>query len=240
MLIVFALATALSAAEPAAAQTATPGCAPTSGAVEAAFQAVQSSVEARDVRTLEAIVHPGFEMLHGSGATEQRDAWLKLVSAGTLLRQTAELSDFSDFGVTTSVVGSIAFRTAIVRYTSSGRDLWVRGTVTFICDMDRWRQLRQQSTVIGEGQSAVLTKASDYVGFYSIPGGDRFEIMDDAGLLTLRWANGARLPLTPRGGDRFNSGPTSQIDFSRSKNGAVVAVTRIGPAGVLWAATRQR
>lgn len=206
-------------------------------AVEAAFQAVQRAVEAQDVSALDALVHPQFEMLHALGQIESRDTWLRLVATGRLPRQTARITEY---GVTIRVIGSTALRSSVVRFrdTRAGRDMWMRGTATFVREGDRWQQLRQQSTFLGEGPVADLKSGSDYIGTYAIPGRDGFQIVEKDGLLSLHWATGATLPLLPQGGDRFGSGPTSHMIFPRDGEGTVTGATRLGPEGPWWTAVR--
>jgi hypothetical protein len=205
--------------------------------VEAAFQAVQQAVERRDAPALEKLVHPQFEMLHGLGQIEQRDGWLALVQSGRLPRQTAERREYH---VTIRLVGPVALRGSIVRFRDSrlNRDMWLRGTATFVHENGGWRQVRQQSTLLGDAPSAELARAEDYVGAYDIRGRDGFRIVAAESLLLLHWKTGAVLPLTPQGADRFGAGPTSHMSFARDATGAITAVTRSGPEGAWWTASR--
>lgn len=205
--------------------------------VEAAFQAVQRAVEARDAAALEALVHPEYEMLHALGQIERRDSWIGLVRTGRLPRQTAEIREF---GVTVRRVGSTAVRGSVVRFRDArlGRDMWLRGTATFVREGELWRLLRQQSTLLSDAPTADAARLEDYAGAYEIKGRDGFRIVAADGLLYLRWAGGAELPLIPQGGDRFGSGPTSHIVFQRNAAGAVASAERSGPEGRWWTAAR--
>ena len=205
--------------------------------VEAAFQAVQSAVERRDADTLRRIVHPAFEMLHALGQIETREDWLKLVESGRLPRQTTERREHE---IAVQVVGDTAVRGSILRMRdrANGRDMWLRGTATFVRIDGAWVQLRQQSTLLHDGALADAPPADDYIGRYGIPGRDGFAVVAGEGYLSLRWAGGATLPLLPMGGDRFAAGPTSTLAFVRDADGRVSGATRTGPEGMWWTATR--
>jgi hypothetical protein len=206
--------------------------------VETAFQSVQQAVEARDVAALESLVHPEFEMLHALGQIEGRAGWLALVRSGRLPRQTAERHEYD---VTVRLAGPIGLRGSIVRFrdTRLGRDMWMRGTATFVREDGRWRQIRQQSTLLSDAPMADLARADDYVGAYDIPGRDGFRVAFEDGLLHVQLASGAVLPLVPLGADRFGAGPTSHMTFIRDAAGQVVTVTRAGPEGPWWTAQRR-
>ncbi len=205
--------------------------------VEAAFQAIQRAVEARDVARLEQLVHPDFEMLHALGQIERRTTWLALVGSGRLPRQTAEIREYE---AEIRLFGATAVRGSIVRFRDRrlGRDMWLRGTATFVREGALWRQIRQQSTMLHDGPLADAENLSDFIGDYAIPGRDGFRIEAAGELLAVRWATGARLPLVPIGTDRFGAGPTSTIEFARASSGAVTSATRSGPEGRWWTATR--
>lgn len=205
-------------------------------AIEATVAAIQRAVEARDVATLERLVHPAFEMLHGFGQIERRDTWLALIRSGRLPRQTSAISEY---GVRTHIVGQVAVRGSIVRFRdpNAKRDTWLRGTGTFVRQGDQWVQLRQQSTLLSDYASADAGPFADYLGEYSIPGRDGFAIVEEDGLLALRWKTGAVVPLLPQGTDRFGSGAISWVSFGRS-NGRVATMTRFGSEGAWWTATR--
>lgn len=205
--------------------------------VEAAFQQVQRAVEARDLSTLERLVHPDFEMLHALGQIEPRASWFALVGSGRLPRQTA---DRREYEVSIQLFGDTAVRGSIVRFRDSRlrRDMWLRGTATFVRDGSAWRQIRQQSTLLHDGPTAEAASLADFAGDYSIPGRDGFRIEVAEDLLHLRWSTGARLPLVPLGADRFGAGPTSTIAFTRDPSGRASAATRSGPEGIWWTASR--
>ncbi|KAB8317085.1 nuclear transport factor 2 family protein [Tolypothrix campylonemoides VB511288] len=205
--------------------------------VEAAFQAVQAAVERRDGATLRAIVHPDFEMLHALGQIDSRDAWLALVDTGRLPRQTTERHEAE---IAIRVVGDTAVRGSVLRMRdrARGRDMWLRGTATFVRVEGRWLLLRQQSTLLHDGPLADPPDAAAYAGRYDIPQRDGFAIEPADGYLRLRWSNGATLPLITMGDDRFAAGPDSTLAFARDADGRVVSATRSGPEGAWWTATR--
>jgi hypothetical protein len=93
---------------------------------------------------------------------------------------------------------------------------------------------------LGEWPVADLKGAADYLGSYAIPGRDGFQIVEENGLLFLRWSSGAKLPLLPQRRDRFGSGPTSHLTFTRDSVGSVTGASRFGSEGVWWTAVRQR
>ncbi|MDT8758806.1 DUF4440 domain-containing protein [Sphingomonas psychrotolerans] len=204
--------------------------------IEALVQTIQRAVEARDAATLERLTHPQFEMLHGFGQIDRRDTWLALVRGGKLPRQTA---DIREYGVKTRVIGPVALRSAIVRFrdVKLRRDTWHRSTGTFLRDGGHWVQLRQQSSLLSDASSADAGPLADYLGEYAIPGRDGFALVEQDGLLTLRWTTGAEIPLLPQGPDRFGSGAISYVSFARS-GGRVVSMTRFGGEGAWWTATR--
>ena len=204
--------------------------------IEALVQTLQHAIDARDLGTLERLVHPEFEMLHGFGQIDSRATWLALVRSGKLARQSEEMREF---GVRTRITGTVAVRNAIVRFrdTRGKRDAWHRSTTIFLRDKGHWMQLRQQSGLLSEAPSADAGPLADYLGSYAIPGRDGFDIVEQDGLLALRWTTGATVPLLPLGPDRFASGPISFVNFART-GGQVVAVTRSGVDGPWWTATR--
>lgn len=211
---------------------------PQAAEVEAAFRAIQAAVERRDRAALEQRVHPAFTMLHALGQVEDRATWLALVESGRLPRQTAGLHEAE---TSIQVVGDTALRSSILRMRNAGeqRDGWLRATATFVRVDGRWLQLRQQSSLLHDAPLTDATTLDAYAGDYAIPGRDGFSITPAGQHLTLRWANGARLPLVPAGPDRFGAGPTSVMVFARDASGRVSAVTRSGPEGPWWTATRQ-
>jgi ketosteroid isomerase-like protein len=225
-----AAAAMLVVAQPAPAETG-------SAEVNAAFQSVQQAVEARDLKALDRLVHPGFEMLHGLGQVDTRATWFELVASGRLPRQQAGRREYD---VTVQIVGDTAVRGSIVRFRDERqrRDLWLRGTATFARQNGRWLLVRQQSTALHDAPLTDARRLAEYGGAYAIPGRDGFSITANADYLLLRWANGAVLPLVPIGPDRFGAGPTSTMTFERSADGRVAGVTRAGPEGRWWTATR--
>ena len=225
-----AMAAAICVAAPAAAAS------DEAQAIETLVQTIQRAVETRDVATLERLTHPQFEMLHGFGQIERRDTWLALVRGGKLPRQTANIREY---GVKTRVIGPVALRSAIVRFRDAKlkRDTWHRSTGTFLRYGDHWVQLRQQSGLLSDAPSADAGPLGDYLGDYAIPGRDGFTLIEQDGLLTLRWTTGAELPLLPQGSDRFGAGAISYVSFKRS-GGRVVSMTRFGSEGPWWTATR--
>lgn len=206
--------------------------------VEAAFQAVQEAVEARDVPHLRELVHPRFEMLHAFGQVDEFDVWLALVASGRLPRQTADIREYDR---RFSRVGETAIRSSIVRFrdAKNKRDSWLRGSTVFVREGGRWRELRHQSALLHETPTADAARLDDYLGTYAIPDRDGFRLVEQDGLLHLVWATGARLPLVPIGPDRFGVGPLSTMTFARNGAGAVVSVTRADTERTWWTATRQ-
>ena len=207
--------------------------------VETSFQSIQRAVESGDVKTLRRLVDPRFEMLHGLGQLDKRDAWLALVRKGNLPRQTQERREYARV---ITVAGTVAIRQSIVRLRDSKtkHDMWMRSSMVFIKERGLWRQLRQQSTMLSDSPSADVARLDDYLGTYRIPGRDGFDIVSRDGLLILRWANGAELPLVPHGPDTFGSGMTSSVAFGRDQSGKIVSATRSGPDGPWWTATPVR
>lgn len=224
-----ALAAPLQAAEPSADERA----------VRAAFETVQQAIDARDIATLEQWIHPDFVMQHALGQSDTRDTWFAQIGAGTLARQSALRTEF---GPTLTVAGDTALIRSLVRlyYPAEKRAGWLRSTTVFVRQDGRWLQINQQSGQVHEGPAEAPGNLEDFAGTYAIPRRDGFEIRPHDEYLDLVWANGAVLPLIPKGGDRFAAGLTSEIVFERGETGTVVSAIRTGNDGVRWWTAQRR
>jgi ketosteroid isomerase-like protein len=202
-------------------------------AVEAAFQQVQRAIRDRDGAALERLVHPEFEMLHGGGQVERRDAWLRIVQAGTLSRQRDEPTEFE---VTIRTLGPVAYRSSLVRFRNPGAngEQWVRGTAMFLREAGGWRQFRHQSSMLYDGPITEAKNLEDYVGIYDVPGREPFRVSAHGAYLTLHLPSGASVPLIPAGPDRFASGISSVVTFTRGPARAVTGISRGGREGPPW------
>lgn len=219
----------------AALAAAAPTC---SEPVEQVFGRLQQAIKARDLQALERIAHPDFVMQHELGVTEPRREWLRLVAAGRLGRQNA---DATEHQVTIRSNGLVATRTALVRFRDGGRDQWLRGSATFVCEGGEWRQWMHQSSLLSEATSFdPPARRADDLASFRIPGRavDEFTLSEEDGVLMLDWETGARLPLTPLGPDRYGAGATSFVRLERDASGKLVAVTRGDGERNWWTARR--
>jgi ketosteroid isomerase-like protein len=207
-------------------------------AVRTAFNALQAAVEAKDTARLALLVHPRFTMQHALGQVDTRSVWLKLVAGGRLARQVAERREYDPEVV---IAGDTALIRSLVRlrYPDEGRVAWLRSTAVFVREGGRWLQLNQQSSHLHDGPVQELDRLADFAGAYAIPNREGFSIRAKEDYLELTWASGAVLPLFPDGGDRFGSGPTSTVSFTRTSAGAVEGAERRGSDGAVWWTARR-
>lgn len=198
--------------------------------VEAAFQAIQTAAKNKDLSALQRLVDEGFVMFHGYGPSEPRDTWLKLIAAGRLARQTAEVKESN---TRIRLFGDTAVRSGIVRFRRAdlNQDTWLQGTAAFIRRGGAWRAISQQSTLLHEGPIVQVSGLQEYAGTYAIPNRDGFTVKDAQDYLALKWTTGAEMPLIPLGGDRFVSAYGSTMTFERDAAGKVDGVVRHGSGG---------
>ena len=138
------------------------------------------------------------------------------------------------------VFDGTAFRSSIMRFRDAppGRDTWVQGIGTFVLRNGQWRELRHQSTLLHQADTAEPQPVRAFTGNYRIRGRGNLRVVPAGDILLLQWESGVRLPIVPLGGDRFGAGPNTIVTFLRDRCGQVVSATRAGGQGALWSADR--
>jgi len=161
-------------------------------AVERLRRALQSS----DRKALDALIAPGFVMVHSTGAVEQRDAYLASLAQRGPATHAAMIVEGTQVRVHDG-------RTAVVVQTShrdpatEGTELRLRNTSTWIERGGTWMVVAAQSTrlpVLPRGMPVTAGELEPLVGTYVEPDGSRFTVDRERERLVWHGTRGAGVP----------------------------------------------
>jgi len=177
--------------------------------VQAAVGRLREALQTSDRRALDALIAPGFVMVHSTGAVEQRDAYL-----ASLARGTAAAS--REMTIESTQVRVFEGRTAVVVQTShhgpgpEGTELRLRNSSTWIERNGAWVVVAAQSTrlpVLPRGAPVPTAELEPLVGTYVETDASRFTVEREGERLVWRGTRAGgvpwRLELVPVGAGKF-------------------------------------
>ena len=177
--------------------------------VLAAVARLREALQSSDRKALDGLIAPGFVMVHGTGALEQRDAYLASLARGGLVNRRPMTVEATQVRVHDG-------RTAVVVQTSrhgpgpDGTELRLRNTSTWIERGGSWVVVAAQSTrlpVLPPGAPVPVAELEPLAGAYVESDGTRFTVEREGERLVWHGtrAGGApwRLELVPVGPGKF-------------------------------------
>jgi len=177
--------------------------------VLSAVTRLRQALESSDRKALDALIAPGFVMVHATGAVEQRDAYLASLARGTVATRggmTVEGTQVRVHDGRTAVVVQTSHRTA----GADGTELRLRSTSTWIERNGSWVVVAAQSIrlpVLPRGTAVTAAELEPLVGTYVEPDATRFAVEREGERLVWRGtrAGGApwRLELVPLAPGKF-------------------------------------
>ena len=176
------------------------GAAPTESTPEArvlaAVSRLRQALQSGDQKVLDALIAPGFVMVHSTGAVEQRDGYLaSLARAAPMTRGTMK--------VEATQVRVHDGRTAVVVQTShrdsgtEGAELRLRSTSTWIEHGATWVVVAAQWTrlpVLPHGTPVTAAELAPLVGTYVEPDATRFTVEREGERLVWRGTRPGGVP----------------------------------------------
>ena len=177
--------------------------------VLAAVGRLREALQASDRKTLDALIAPGFVMVHSTGAVEQRDAYLASLARPAAVSR-------RPMTVESTQVRVHEGRTAVVVQTShhgpdaDGTELRLRNTSTWIERGGVWVVVAAQSTrlpVLPHGTPVSAAELEPLLGTYVEPDETRFTVEREGDRLVWRGSRAGgvpwRLELVPVGPAKF-------------------------------------
>jgi hypothetical protein len=176
--------------------------------VQAALGRLREALQTSDRKALDALIAPGFVMVHSTGAVEQRDAYLASLARGTAVRR--------EMNIESTQVRVYDGRTAVVVQTThhgpgaDGTELRLRNTSTWIERNGAWVVVAAQSTrlpVLPRGTPVPTAEQEPLVGTYVETDTSRFTVEREGERLVWRGTRAGgvpwRLELVPVGAGKF-------------------------------------
>jgi hypothetical protein len=176
--------------------------------VQAAVSRLREALQTSDRKALDALIAPGFVMVHSTGAIEQRDAYLASLARGSEVRR--------EMTIESTQVRVYEGRTAVVVQTThhgsgpDGTELRLRNSSTWIERNGAWVVVAAQSTrlpVLPRGTPVPMAELEPLVGTYVETDASRFTVERDGERLVWRGTRAGgvpwRLELVPVGSGKF-------------------------------------
>lgn len=176
--------------------------------VQAAAGRLREALLTSDRKALDALIAPGFVMVHSTGAIEQRDAYLASLARDTGVRR--------EITIESTQVRVYEGRTAVVVQTThhgsgpDGTELRLRNSSTWIERNGAWVVVAAQSTrlpVLPRGTPVPMAELEPLVGTYVETDASRFAVEREGERLVWRGTRAGgvpwRLELVPVGAGKF-------------------------------------
>jgi hypothetical protein len=176
--------------------------------VTVAVGRLREALRTSDRKVLDALIAPGFVMVHSTGAVEQRDAYLASLARGTVARR--------EMTIESTQVRVFDGRTAVVVQTShhgpgpDGMELRLRNSSTWVERNGNWVMVAAQSTrlpVLPQGTPVPTAELEPLVGTYVETDASRFTVEREGERLVWRGTRAGgvpwRLELVPVGAGKF-------------------------------------
>ena len=177
--------------------------------VLAAVARLREALQSSDRKALDALIAPGFLMVHSTGAVEQRDAYLASLARGAPVNRRALAVEGTQVRVHEGRT-AVVVQTARVGAGPDGAELRLRNTSTWIERGGAWVVVAAQSTrlpVLPAGTPVTVPELEALVGTYVEADATRFAVEREGERLVWHGTRAGgvpwRLELVPAGGGKF-------------------------------------